>query len=160
MCIPLIMLNFLCVECNFSKRKAYINSTPFLKSTNAANNMRFTKNGSESKVTNLNFSLVSIDEDVITFEISMDDWRRTAMEIEKPFRTCLITPLLHRFYIHSSMSQPIPTQSQSLQLWNTHFRFSYKEITKTQVAYCLRVPEVKSSVTKLIDKLSVSTQEV
>ena len=43
--------------------------------TNTASSIRFSENCSEAKITNFDFPLVAIDENVITLEISMDHRR-------------------------------------------------------------------------------------
>lgn len=52
--------------------------------TDNTSSMRFPEDCSEAKITNLHFPLISIDKNVITFEISMNHRRVSAMEIEKP----------------------------------------------------------------------------
>lgn len=62
--------------------------------TNTTISMRFTEDSSEAKITNLDFTLVPIDENIVTLEISVDHRGVMAMEIEKPFQN-LPTPVLH-----------------------------------------------------------------
>lgn len=42
-----------------------------------------TKQGSQPKVTNLDNTLTAIDEDVVTFEIPVNDWRCVTMQIHQ-----------------------------------------------------------------------------
>ena len=56
--------------------------------------MRFPENRRQAKISNLHFPLVSIDKNIITFEISMDHRRIMVMKIEKPSQD-LSAPMLH-----------------------------------------------------------------
>ena len=66
--------------------------------TNATLGVRFSQNGGEAEVANLDLALVSIDENVVTLEISVDHWRAKAVEIEKASQN-LPTPMLHCPYV-------------------------------------------------------------
>lgn len=46
--------------------------------------MSLSKDGCKAKVSNLNFPLISIHEDIITLEVSMDDGRVVTMQVKKP----------------------------------------------------------------------------
>lgn len=46
--------------------------------------MSLSKNGCKAKVPNLDFPLISIHEDIVTLEVSMDDGRIMTMQVKKP----------------------------------------------------------------------------
>lgn len=46
--------------------------------------MGLSKNGCKAKVPNLDFPLISIHEDIVTLEVSMDDGRIMTMQVKKP----------------------------------------------------------------------------
>lgn len=66
------------------------------------------ENGGEAKISNLNFSLIPIDEDIVAFEISVDHRRIMAMEVDEPHEN-LPAPMLYCPKIYLPVSQPIPT---------------------------------------------------
>lgn len=70
--------------------------------TNTVSSMRFPKDCCKAKITNLHFSLVAIDKDIVTLEISVDHRRVTAVKIEKPSQD-LPTPVLYSSDINSLM---------------------------------------------------------
>lgn len=69
--------------------------------------MGLAENCCQPKIPNLNFPLVSIDKNIITFKISMDHRWVTAMKIEKPSQD-LSTPMLHCPNVNSLVLLPIP----------------------------------------------------
>jgi hypothetical protein len=71
------------------------------------NSIRFAENCSEAKITNFDFSLVTIDENIITLEISMNHRRIMAMEIEETFQN-LSTPMLNSSDVNSFMFKSVP----------------------------------------------------
>lgn len=56
--------------------------------------MGFAEDGSKAKITNFDFALIPIDENVITLEVSMYNRRIMAMQVMKPFQD-LSTPTLY-----------------------------------------------------------------
>ena len=62
--------------------------------------MRFTKDCSEAKITNLDFPLVSINKNVVTLEVPVDNRGVMAMEIKKAFQN-LSTPMFHSSNVDS-----------------------------------------------------------
>lgn len=70
--------------------------------TNTMSGMRFSQNSSKAKVANLDFPLVSIDENIVTLEISVNHRGVTAVKIEKAFQN-LSTPMLNCSYVNSSV---------------------------------------------------------
>jgi len=49
------------------------------KHTDTMRSMGFSKNCSQAKIPNFDFPLISIDKNIVTFEISMDNWWVMAM---------------------------------------------------------------------------------
>ena len=103
--------------------------------------MRFPKNRSEAKIANFDFPLVTIDKDIVTLEISVDDWRVMTMEIEKPSQD-LPAPMLHCPNVHSLVLLPVPSKDQKQekprlgnhQISNTHLleiKVSKEQIQKS-----------------------------
>lgn len=74
--------------------------------------MRFAENGGETKVTNLDLTLVAINEDVVTFEVSMDDWWVMTMKVKQTLQD-LPTPMLHCPNVHPSVFLPIPVNRKT-----------------------------------------------
>jgi len=70
-------------------------------------NSRFAENCSKAEITNFDFSLVTIDENIITLEISMDHRRVMAVEIDKTFQN-LPAPILNCSDVNSFMFKSIP----------------------------------------------------
>lgn len=68
--------------------------------------MGLADNCCQPKIPNLNFPLVSIDKNIITFKISMDHRWVMAMKIEKPSQD-LSTPMLHCPNVNSLVLLPI-----------------------------------------------------
>jgi len=71
------------------------------------NSIRFTENFSKAEITNFDLSLVTIDENVITLEISMDHRRVMAVEIDKTFQN-LPAPMLNSSDVNSFMFKSVP----------------------------------------------------
>jgi len=65
------------------------------------------KNGRQSEVTNLHLPLVSIDKNVIAFQIPMNNWRVMTMQVEKTTQN-LPRPILQTSYIYMLMFLPVP----------------------------------------------------
>ena len=78
-----------------------------LELTNTMRRMRFPENRSKAKITNLDLALVPVDENVVTLEVSMNNRRIMAVEIEKPLQN-LPTPIFDSSNICPLMFQPIP----------------------------------------------------
>lgn len=72
--------------------------------------MRFTKNSSKAKITNLDLPLIPINKNVITLKISMDNWRMSAMKVMKAFQD-LPTPMLYCSNVNSLMFLSISVQN-------------------------------------------------
>ena len=70
-------------------------------------NIGFPENCCQAEISNLHFPLISIDKNIITFEISMNHRWVMAMKIEKPTQD-LSTPMLHCSDVNSLVLKPIP----------------------------------------------------
>lgn len=129
--------------------------------TYTTSSMRFPENCSKAKITDLDFALVTVDKNVITFEISMNHRGIMAMEIKKTLQN-LPTPMFDCSNIDPLMLCPIPyrwIKKNIARFRKLPDKIILKKLAKTGT-YCLRVPEVNISVTKLMFLLAVSTQEV
>lgn len=121
--------------------------------------MRLAENGREAEISYLNFPLIAIDEDVVTFKVSMDNWRVMAMQIDKAIQY-LSTPMLNCSNVHSLMFLPKSVNSLRTRA-KSEIEEKEKELgVSLKWTYCLRVPEVNISVTKLMLPFETSTQEV
>ena len=74
--------------------------------TYTVDSMRFAKDGGQAQIPNLDLPLVPIDENVVAFEISVDDGRVMAVEIEEAHQD-LPAPMLHYSDMHSPVHLPV-----------------------------------------------------
>lgn len=72
--------------------------------------MKFLNNCRKTKISNLNHPLVSINKDIITLEIFMNDRWIIAMKVSKTFQD-LSAPILDSPNVDLPMLQSIPTES-------------------------------------------------
>jgi hypothetical protein len=79
------------------------------------NSVRFAKDGSQAQVANLDLTLVAIDEDIVTFEIPMDNRRMMTVEIQKTHQD-LPASMLHCSDMNPLVHLPIPkTKTYSIK---------------------------------------------
>jgi len=81
--------------------------------TNTTSSIRFAENRSKAKITDFDFPLVAIDENVITLEISMDHRRIMAVQIQKPFQN-LPTPMLNSSDVNPSVLKSVPAYTMNI----------------------------------------------
>lgn len=74
---------------------------------NTMSRLEISKHGGKAKVTNLDLCQMTIDEDVVTFEVSVDDRRIVLMQVDKAIKN-LACPVLDCSNVHSLVSFPIP----------------------------------------------------
>lgn len=81
--------------------------------TNTTGSIRFSENRSKAKITDFDFPLVAIDENVITLEISVDHRRIMAVQIQKPFQN-LPTPMLNSSDVNPSVPKSVPAYTMNI----------------------------------------------
>lgn len=75
--------------------------------------MRFSKDRSEAKITNFDLTLIPIDENVVTFKVSMNDRGIVTVQIHEALQY-LSAPMFYCSNVDPLMSQPKPNFQNQL----------------------------------------------
>jgi DUF1009 family protein len=75
--------------------------------------MGLAQDGSKAKVPNLDLAGVAIDEDVVALEVTVDDGRVIAVEVDEGTED-LATPVLDGMQPHTLVLLPVPKQTAQL----------------------------------------------